>query len=121
MPIYHDANQCPTWTVDISLTHTVHNSGILEVAIRSCFTTCFNLLIRIWKSAIFKITCFRKNPIPANLKPLVNVMSNCSYEISPKPYLNYNNIKRFMFKLLALMRFCSDLFPMLVYHHALGF
>ena len=53
----HDVEQWPEWTVD-SLTHTVHKSGMLEVASRHASVHSY---VHLEKSATFEITCFRTN------------------------------------------------------------
>ena len=52
--IHHDAEQWPEWTEDISLTHTVHESGIFKVDSRHA--SIHSLVLE--KSATFEITFF---------------------------------------------------------------
>ena len=67
-----------------------------------CSASCGSILRGILKVQLLKSDFSNKSMwISANLKFLVtNLMSDCSWEMSPNPYINNNTIEQFISKLL---------------------
>ena len=108
---YEWVEACREATSNSPLLRTPCVSEMSTTQLSHCFAPWWIDLRSIVKVQLLKSHFPNKSSwISANLGFLViNLMPNCSYEISPKPCINCNTTKRFICKLLApklLRSFC---------------